>query len=174
MVIESDEAKGELFRLVFAGDGRTLFAGTGLGTVLRWRLEPGESPEPRATLGTHEGLVQTLLLDKDGHYLVSGATDRRIILWNLETGRGVLDFLGHEGSVEALAYHNERLLSASRDGTVRVWQASHTVDLDTLRDRACRIAHRNLTVAEWNQFIGPAEERRPTCPENESGNGNPP
>lgn len=39
--------------------------------------------------------------------------------------------------------------------------------------RACRIAHRNLTLAEWNQFIGPAEERRPTCPGNASTDGSP-
>lgn len=164
VVIESEETKGELFRLAFAADGRTLFAGTSIGTVLRWRLEPGEPPDARPTLGTHEGLVQALLLDQEGRFLVSAATDHRIILWNLETGRGELDFLGHENAIQALAYRDERLLSASRDGTVRVWQASRTTNLATLQERACRIAHRNLRLAEWNDFIGPAEDHRPTCP----------
>jgi len=44
-----------------------------------------------------------------------------------------------------------RLASRSGDNTIIPWDVS----LEFWQARACRIANRNLTEAEWNKFIGP-------------------
>ena len=53
-----------------------------------------------------------------------------------------------------------RILTASGDGTARQWYAQ----MDDLLDAACRHVVRNLTLEEWQRFIGD-EPYRPTCRE---------
>ena len=45
------------------------------------------------------------------------------------------------------------------DHTIFLWDVS----LESWQDRACRIANRNLTRAEWKQYIGDIEPYRATC-----------
>ena len=53
-----------------------------------------------------------------------------------------------------------RLLTGTGNGTTAIW------DLDTRHweDRACRIAGRNLTRAEWREYL-PDQPYRRTCSE---------
>jgi len=59
----------------------------------------------------------------DGHHLVTGSGDYTIKLWDLDSGREVRRFEGHEGTVYALALSadGKRLVSGSLDGTARLW-----------------------------------------------------
>ncbi|TGT28715.1 WD40 repeat domain-containing protein, partial [Mesorhizobium sp. M4B.F.Ca.ET.169.01.1.1] len=59
----------------------------------------------------------------DGHHLITGSGDLTIKVWDLDSGREVKRFEGHEGTVYALALSadGKRLLSASLDGTARLW-----------------------------------------------------
>ncbi|MER9545977.1 hypothetical protein NKI72_28695 [Mesorhizobium sp. M0437] len=59
----------------------------------------------------------------DGHHVITGSGDYTIKLWDLDSGREVRRFDGHEGTVYALALSadGERLLSGSLDGTARLW-----------------------------------------------------
>jgi WD40 repeat protein len=164
VVVAADNPKAEFLSLAFTPDGRTLLAGTGLGEIERWRLEAAGPPRPATHLEGHDGLVLDLLPYPDGRFLASAGGDGKIILWDLENDRAQYDLLGHEASVDALALAAGRLLSASEDGTVRVWQAAGALDLAALRERACRVANRNLTLKEWHQFIGSNLAYRPTCP----------
>ena len=54
-----------------------------------------------------------------------------------------------------------RLASRSGDNTIIPWDVS----LEFWQARACRIANRNLTEAEWNKFIGPDISCERTCPD---------
>jgi len=59
------------------------------------------------------------------------------------------------GTVTSVAFSPDgtHLASSSHDGTIRLW-----VVLD-----ACRRANRNLTQAEWDEFIGDILAYRCTC-----------
>ena len=63
--------------------------------------------------------------------------------------------------MNGLAYSRDgRLLAdASDDHTVMVWD----VDFRSWQARACQIANRNLTIDEWQQYVGTEPYRR-TCP----------
>src|SRR5262249_1801037 len=61
------------------------------------------------------------------------------------------------------------LASASDDETVRLWD----VDPDSWAVRLCRIANRNLSRTEWQQYIGRDVPYRRTCPELPPGVGAP-
>jgi WD40 repeat protein len=51
------------------------------------------------------------------------------------------------------------LVTGSADHTARLWD----LRIDELVAEACRVAGRNLTQAEWQQYL-PGEAYRKTCP----------
>jgi pre-mRNA-processing factor 19 len=56
---------------------------------------------------------------------VTGGVDRNVVVFNREAGVASAPLSGHTKRVNSVAFHHERaaLLSASHDGTVRVWSA---------------------------------------------------
>ncbi len=69
---------------------------------------------------------------------------------------------GHEDRVTSATYSadGKRVVTASRDGTARIW----TVSLELLRKIACASAGRNLTREEWSSFL-PRPNYDKTCDE---------
>jgi WD40 repeat protein len=59
----------------------------------------------------------------------------------------------------AFSPDDKSLASASDDGVVRVW----VVASNNLLARACASVARNLTLSEWQQYLGNQPYRR-TCP----------
>lgn len=63
----------------------------------------------------------------DESVVISGSEDSIIYLWDLVESRGEVKkkFIGHSGAVVSLAAHpkiNSILLSASSDGTIKLWE----------------------------------------------------
>ena len=125
---------GESFvRVAFDGRGTIVIAATLGGHVaswdaatgrLRWRLRvPAEAK------------IFGLAVHPSEPLFVTGTHDGRITTWDLEHGEMITRLVGHSDYVYDLAFSRdgERLVSASGDGTVRVW--------DT-RPVAERLAHR--------------------------------
>jgi WD40 repeat protein len=56
------------------------------------------------------------------------------------------------------------LAIAGEDSTIRVWN----VDMKELLENACKIAGRNFTKAEWDQYF-PEDPYHMTCPQWASG-----
>ncbi|OAY37396.1 DDB1- and CUL4-associated factor 8 [Manihot esculenta] len=75
-------------------------------------------------LDKHRGCVNTVSFNTDGDILVSGSDDRRVILWDWETGRIKLSFhSGHNNNVfqaKIMPYTDDRsIVTCAADGQVR-------------------------------------------------------
>ncbi|KAG9509591.1 Coatomer subunit beta', partial [Fragariocoptes setiger] len=94
-------------------------------TVKVWSLG---SPSPNFTLEGHERGVNCVDYCHSGDkpYLISGADDRTVRIWDYQTKTCVQTLEGHAQNLSAVIYHPELpiILTASEDGTVKVWHIS--------------------------------------------------
>ena len=113
---------GPSVNVAFSPDGRRLATGAENNTVRIWDVQTGE---PLQTLTGHNGEVYTLAFspDDDGRWIASGGEDSAVKIWDSHTGKLVRNFRGHMGLVSSLAFSpdGKRLVSGSRDKTVKVW-----------------------------------------------------
>lgn len=118
-----DSIKGktqyEVRALAIDEEKSEIYAGTIKGVVQVWNekfensyLDP---PEKFA--------VNVLAVSSDHQLLAIGREKGDAIIWHLEEKRIVRIISGHQSAITAIDFspQNDRLLTASRDGTVRVW-----------------------------------------------------
>lgn len=102
-----------------------LFAGTDSGVILIWKFDSEALsfvPATSLSSGAHSGRVHTLE-PSDTKLLFSGSADGSIRLWDLATGHCLHALpAAHTGPVTGLLSWNQFLLSASLDGTLKVWR----------------------------------------------------
>lgn len=103
-----------------------LFASASLDrTVKMWGLG---SPDPHFTLEGHTRGVNCVAFFPGGDkpYLVSGGDDAVVKVWDYQTKSCLQTLEGHADNVVAVAFHSQLplLLSASEDGSLRIWHSS--------------------------------------------------
>lgn len=64
-----------------------------------------------------------------GEILVSGSSDRKIIIWLWRTGECYKILEGHQGKVWSVSIHRNRLGSGGRHGEVRIWNVPGLEDV---------------------------------------------
>jgi coatomer subunit beta' len=70
--------------------------------------------------------LPALISGGDRPFLISGADDRLIKVWDYQTKHCVQTLEGHAHNISAVAYHPELpiILSASEDGCIKMWHAT--------------------------------------------------
>ena len=149
----------------FSPDGKMLAsAGTNRDGIILWDVATRQSLGD--ALKGHTKLIWTLAFSPDGKTLASGSADDTVMLWYVPAhprlGRALH---AHKGDVRSLAFSpdGETLMSGSDDQTIMQWDVSE----ESWRDYACRVASRNLSPKEWEQFLG-GEAYRDTCSSDDS------
>jgi WD40 repeat protein len=145
--------------IAFSSDNQWLAIGGFDGTARLWRLAAlGADP---ILLHGDDKPIKDLDFSPDGSMLAIGSASGVIRLFpiNAEKREAVV-LSGHQDEVKAIAFGQAWLASASNDGTVRLWLAQ-VPDMDQL---ACATAGRNLSLAEWEDFLGgDADSYHKTC-----------
>ena len=109
-----------------------------------------------------QGSAGSLTVDfsADGRVLAVSGFEPVASLWDVATGARIGPTLtagGRRAEID-LSPNGRRLLLTHADGRGAVWD----VDPESWAERACRLANRTLTLAEWEEFL-PGRSYDPAC-----------
>ena len=76
--------------------------------------------------GHSGGGVLAVAVSIDGKFALTGSTDNTALLWDLDTGKQLRRFVGHEDAVSAVQFSKDGqfVLTASYDKTARLWETA--------------------------------------------------
>ena len=144
----------------FSPDGKTLAVGQDAGILSFWDVMSHK--QVGTQIDVTSGGLTALSFNPDGKTLALGSSDGSLLVWDAITRQPLGPLSGHKKEVEDLWFNpdGKSLLSGSQDGTFFLWDLAIT----SWQARACRIAGRNFSLQEWQQFIGTRTYRK-TCPD---------
>jgi WD40 repeat protein len=118
------------FHAAVRGDGRAIATSDGRGTVRIWQWPEQTAPLP--IQGVEHG-PSLLVFDPAGHLLAAG--DKTPRLFNSNTGQMITSLVGHRDWVQDARFSQDgsRAVTASADGTARVWEMPSGRALAVLR-----------------------------------------
>ncbi|MEQ8766678.1 MAG: protein kinase [Planctomycetota bacterium] len=127
--------------VTFSPSGGYLAAGASDGSVRVWRNSTRELVwEAKA----HDAAVSRLAFTPDSEYLVTAGGDEARI-WLADDGEPHSTLEGHRGTILALCVEEDHILTASADGTARIWVLDPS-------SSARRSRPRELTPEERERF----------------------
>jgi WD40 repeat protein len=155
--------------VAFSPDGRRFATGSQEGTVRVWDVATGQ---PLRTLTSHTSGVSSVAFSPDGRRLASSSLAGviHIRVWDQDAtgpepriqstdhswqhGQEPLTLMGHTGSVSQVAFcpDGTQLVSASGDGTIKVWDARGDPEARTLEGRIAAFSPDGKWLAStiWN------------------------
>ncbi|MGB3757491.1 MAG: hypothetical protein WBA07_14125 [Rivularia sp. (in: cyanobacteria)] len=156
--------KGRVWSVAFSPSGHLLASGGDDKIIKLWKLQSLDAePMLLRTLKDHKTWVSSVTFSPDGKTLASGSFDRSIRLWNLDKlDEEPIVLEGHEQSVISVAFSPDgtTLASGSYDNTIKLW----TINTQVLADMVYQKVRRNLTMEEWQKFMGHDIAYEITCP----------
>jgi WD40 repeat protein len=129
-------------QIAFSQDGKRVLAASSLHQGGSYTTTNGKITEDTRTLGRavvfavetgeelrsweapwNQGGWKSSALSPDGHLVASWSEDRLIRLRDVNTGRELVHWEGHEADVSTLLFHpdGKTLISGSKDGTLKLW-----------------------------------------------------
>ncbi|KAF4358937.1 hypothetical protein G4B88_018175, partial [Cannabis sativa] len=83
----------------------------------------------------HRNAVYCAIFDRLGRYVITGADDRLVKIWSMETAYCLASCRGHEGDITDLAVsaNNAVVASSSNDCIIRVWRIPDGLPVSVLR-----------------------------------------
>ncbi|UXP31488.1 hypothetical protein N6H18_14140 [Reichenbachiella agarivorans] len=115
------------------------------------------------TISGHQSAVTDVDFNQNDQLLLTASRDGTTRIWDINNSRIMPLILDdHEDWVFTAKFTptGDKVVTGSKDKNIRVW----TIDYQQLADRICRLVDRNLTLEEWNEYIGDSFPYEETCP----------
>ena len=155
---DADNEADEL-AVAVSPDGRTVAVGAYGRFVRLWDVRTEKLVREIDTRGNG---VFSLEFSPDGRTLAVSGQEPLASLWDVTTGSQIGPSItvpgGRRWAMMDLSPDGRRLLATAANGRAAVWD----VDPEVWRRRACSLANRTLTRAEWDEFL-PGRPYEPAC-----------
>ncbi|MBA2115381.1 c-type cytochrome domain-containing protein [Bremerella alba] len=134
-VLEIAKLPGKVTSLHFNQDGTRIAVASGVAGLAGYAaiFNTDNAQEVQAFEG-HSDILFDAELSPDGKTLATCGYDRKILLWDIKTGKQLHEMTGHNGAIYDVGFSpdSQFLVSGSADDTCKVWRVSDAVRLDTL------------------------------------------
>ena len=89
----------------------------------------------------HDGIVTSLEITQDSKYIISGASDFKILIWDTLLKKIDSALIGHDGEIACLSLcsSNKYLLSGSKDCTSKLWNFDKRTEIATFKGHSEQI-----------------------------------
>jgi WD40 repeat protein/DNA-binding SARP family transcriptional activator len=150
---------GGISHAQFSPDGRLLVVLSNRGTAQLWSTSTWK-PVGHPFVG-HAGALSGAAFSRDGRTLATGSVDGTVRLWDIPTQQAIgapLPGLPNQQVSPSFMPDGTRLLATYGTGRAYLWD----IGPDSLTRHACAVAGRQLTRAEWREFL-PSRDYDPAC-----------
>jgi WD40 repeat protein/serine/threonine protein kinase len=141
-----DEHQGAVRTLQYTKDGEFILSGSEDNSIKLWSTENGRIQK---TFRGHDGAIRALALVDDDSVIVSASHDNRIKQWSIRQYEEIRVLQsrvleGHTDSVLSAQFspNGEKIVTASRDRTARIWQSVDGAHLRQLSEGHSFLASR--------------------------------
>jgi WD40 repeat protein len=161
---------GAVTAAAFSPDSRLLATGDRQGVIRLWDAKTGRGVGEALTAAN--ALIYDLEFHPDSTLLASADDGGAVRFWDVAEARELgRPLRAHVGAVMSLSFRADgnQLASVDHNNAVLIWDSViWSAEWSDVARRLCPIVSRNLTPAEWEQFL-PGQDYRVTCEQWPSG-----